>query len=79
MKKMQHADPRSLPLQFLNVSHLVFSESCTEKKEETKIELALIDASTGEIISSVPIFVKVEIVLLNGDSDMMWATGMGIG
>lgn len=68
-QEMQPADPRILQLQFLNtISQPLYSESRIQAKEDTKMKVALIDASTGQIVSNEPISsAKVEIVVLDGD------------
>ncbi|KAK1359559.1 hypothetical protein POM88_044033 [Heracleum sosnowskyi] len=70
-EEMQPADPRSWQMQFLNtISQPLLSESLFEAEGDTKIKLALIDASTGEIVSNEPISsAKVEIVVFDADID----------
>ncbi|KAK1359558.1 hypothetical protein POM88_044032 [Heracleum sosnowskyi] len=70
-EEMQPADPRSWQMQFLNtVSQPISGESLFEADGDTKIKLALIDASTGEIVSNEPISsAKVEIVVFDADID----------
>ncbi|CAK9158376.1 unnamed protein product [Ilex paraguariensis] len=70
-KEMHPSESRSLQLQFLDAICLpVFTGTRIEGEECTTLKVALIDALSGEFVSSGPeAAAKVEIVVLEGDFD----------
>ncbi|XP_022767672.1 calmodulin-binding protein 60 A-like isoform X2 [Durio zibethinus] len=71
VKEVNSTQSRSLQLQFLNnLSLPVFTGARIEAEECSAIKVAIIDALTGQIITSGPeSSAKVEIVVLEGDFD----------
>ncbi|KAE8705258.1 Calmodulin-binding protein 60 A [Hibiscus syriacus] len=70
-KEVNSTESRSLQLQFLNnLSLPVFTGARIEAEECSSIKVAIVDALTGQIVSSGPeASAKVEIVVLEGDFD----------
>ncbi|XP_022736581.1 calmodulin-binding protein 60 A-like isoform X2 [Durio zibethinus] len=70
-KEVNSTESRSLQLQFLNnLSLPVFTGARIEAEECSAIKVAMVDALTGQIVSSGPeASAKVEVVVLEGDFD----------
>ncbi|XP_039025464.1 calmodulin-binding protein 60 A-like [Hibiscus syriacus] len=70
-KEVNSTESRSLQLQFLNnLSLPVFTGARIEAEECSAVKVAMVDALTGQIVSSGPeASAKVEIVVLEGDFD----------
>lgn len=70
-KEVNSTESRSLQLQFLNnLSLPVFTGARIEAEECSAIKVAIVDALTGQIVTSGPeSSAKVEVVVLEGDFD----------
>ncbi|XVF09227.1 hypothetical protein REPUB_Repub07fG0074100 [Reevesia pubescens] len=70
-KEVNSTESRSLQLQFLNnLSLPVFTGARIEAEECSAIKVAIVDALTGQIVTSGPeSYAKVEVVVLEGDFD----------